>query len=334
MAEHDEPTYAHPIIGFRSWKVNQQQHLTGIAHASVWRPDRPKVSDCGRGHIHPVGDCGCGLYAYYQLKDTHQGYPIVGVVIGKGHTELHQKGFRTEEAVIVAVAPSKTKHQALAQQIASTYNVPCVTIDQLETIATQYGEIFNWETFNQQQQQIPSSNPFKNSPLIKTLTNIATTVTLMFLAWVVFVTFNVAISDLSDMDTIPVKEKGTGKVLPDPSPKLFTAVHGNEGDWHVAPLKAWRRPQDQQWLMSFAVGSGASIPLTARTQTQQLQWARDVLIHHQQGSQSNRRLFTWTINILVGIIVGFCLLMFAGYGYIKLYERWQRRSATRAANVP
>lgn len=126
--------------------------------ATEWRPGAMRaVCNAGCDHSAPDPDCECGLYAYYLTLARDQrvaidSYPsassgkIWGVVSARGMTQLHERGFRSEEMRLVALIEpmdvyldADERHNeydlTLIRNLAKEYGVP---------LLSGYGELREW----------------------------------------------------------------------------------------------------------------------------------------------------------------------------------------------
>jgi hypothetical protein len=91
------------MTGRGSWHpgVNEAQCANDSAHAPPVEYDEKKGAECG-----------CGFWAYWNIKDapdwTSNVMPVAGVIKGTGRVLIGEKGFRCQKAAIVALAPAIT----------------------------------------------------------------------------------------------------------------------------------------------------------------------------------------------------------------------------------
>jgi hypothetical protein len=141
----DVPTYASAALGFRCWSLSGTTLRSVGVGLSAWHPGT-NVGYCSE-HTEPEQECQCGLYAYHSLGDaldlTVDG-DLVGVVAARGALQVHAEGFRSEQAVIIALAiPHRSPSQAVQLQalaVAERYGVPLVALDQLAALGAQFAE--------------------------------------------------------------------------------------------------------------------------------------------------------------------------------------------------
>lgn len=95
------------ITGVRAFKTDWLGRLTGISQTdSVFTPEVNKAQ-CYLCSTKDMASCVCGFYAYFRDQDNSfmGGENIGGVIEGTGRTVLGPKGFRTENAKLVALFP-------------------------------------------------------------------------------------------------------------------------------------------------------------------------------------------------------------------------------------
>jgi len=119
-----ETVFSQGVLGYRYW-VLRAGYLSSVVQAQRWPTallnGRCVVED---SHLPPETDCQCGIYAYFDEKrlkqsilgsfytwdhfwgaDDYKPFKVVlGIVVGRGKTELYQDGFRSEEMQILALS--------------------------------------------------------------------------------------------------------------------------------------------------------------------------------------------------------------------------------------
>lgn len=165
-----EPDLTTEVIGYRQWRVTVELELRA-AHKSTQKwtrgdntavciPDNDALTGRPRKACKhsPSEDCNCGIYALHDPSDFWYGKggskngrlgfalssdtdPLVsGVIIAWGALQVHHGGFRAQHARIVALAlPESPRDAAVARAAASAYAVPCVPIEELPGIASEFG---------------------------------------------------------------------------------------------------------------------------------------------------------------------------------------------------
>jgi hypothetical protein len=165
------------VVGYRTWSldghklgsrnrgtyrwtlgVNKAQCLasrhTAVLRAShpvlgepAWAGTVPEAIPPDTGHKAPHPDCGCGLYAVYDLAQadrfTADGDQVYGAVVAWGAIEAHWDGFRAEYAkpVVLAYHPDQPyRHVQIVKALAGEFGLPLVEVDQLEEAALDHGQ--------------------------------------------------------------------------------------------------------------------------------------------------------------------------------------------------
>lgn len=166
-----DPDLTTEVIGYRQWYVTPELKLRA-AHmrTQVWLPGdntaqcqrtekldrygRPK--ECKPCREAPTSKCECGFYALHSPSDFWYGKPatslwasavspdtdlcISGVIVAWGALEVHHEGFRAQHARIVALAVPESRRDAIVVRAAATeYGVPCVPVNELPKIASEFG---------------------------------------------------------------------------------------------------------------------------------------------------------------------------------------------------
>jgi hypothetical protein len=119
-----------------SWTMNSWGGVTKVSEEET-----PKIAE----HTAPHPDCGCGLYVRYNLDRVIQdAFQIVGAVTVYGKIEAHKKhdGLRAEKSRIAAISSGidKKLYVLIAREIAKEYGVPYVPLNELENVASEYGQ--------------------------------------------------------------------------------------------------------------------------------------------------------------------------------------------------
>jgi hypothetical protein len=125
-----------PVRGLRQWTLKSPD-FRGDPHDAdlgtwpraplvgatgyAW-PDSVLEAQCGNGRSHQVpteadngNRCGCGFWGYWGMMElanggmfasSTSGLPVLGVIEGYGRVLLGEKGFRSQKAKIIALAPA------------------------------------------------------------------------------------------------------------------------------------------------------------------------------------------------------------------------------------
>jgi hypothetical protein len=161
--------FIHPVIGFRSWKLDAGRVCLAGRIANVpWEFDKPTEAICQEGffrkpraelgaHVSPHFDCTCGLHAYASQEALEANQiatqrSIFGAIIAWGTLIAHEYGFRAKRARPVALAfgPPRPDRNVvdlrrgewvtLAEKIAENYRVPIVPLEDLTAYAQTFGQ--------------------------------------------------------------------------------------------------------------------------------------------------------------------------------------------------
>lgn len=99
-----QQNFSGAILGFRKWEVNERDSLLmSVTNNKSWQSGVNFSEGC-HGHSPPGNDCHCGWNAYYTLEKSEKSYSgVLGAILGAGSTELHEDGFRSSEAQIIAL---------------------------------------------------------------------------------------------------------------------------------------------------------------------------------------------------------------------------------------
>lgn len=105
-----EPDFAFgSVAGARWWNLQLRGGIPelGGVHGPWTLGENIAKCRASRDHQVPDDDCGCGLWAYWQVPDALNphgfGRPVLGVIEGYGRTLIGAKGFRCEKARIAAL---------------------------------------------------------------------------------------------------------------------------------------------------------------------------------------------------------------------------------------
>ena len=188
--------YDKRIAGFRSWKVDEQSNLTGIAHRYPWPAGEEAVASCGLGPGAPHVGHRCGFNAFYRFSEweeqeagvyrkltsgrryamfTHGGVfdaatTVVGVVSASGRAILCETGWQSERARVEALIAYGTEMDALGGKvsvrplldaIAARYGVPVISPEEAEAFCSVEGlEVM--EPLTGEESELPAAeHPFR-----------------------------------------------------------------------------------------------------------------------------------------------------------------------------
>lgn len=99
-----------PLIGFRRWKVTTTGVLTAVAMQSPWNKGE-NLAVCKQipasDHDSPGAGCFCGFNAWFDYDEANREYDspgtVLGVIAGAGNMRIHEVGFRSEKAQVLAL---------------------------------------------------------------------------------------------------------------------------------------------------------------------------------------------------------------------------------------
>lgn len=142
-----------PILGFRSWQLSDNYLYP--AAVRVWKEFDDEAleptdleesglewnkginysyciqdSEPWEGSPHTHHDCG--FNAFFELEqainNSFNGQIVTGACAGAGRVELHETGFRAEQAQVLALLASDEKEFDVLKTVAKNYNVPLFKI--------------------------------------------------------------------------------------------------------------------------------------------------------------------------------------------------------------
>jgi hypothetical protein len=126
-----------------------------------WR-DAEKIGVCKKGgHAVPDPDCGCGLYARYELEvaiNDHTSGPdmsvhtsVLGAVLGTGDVLLHNGGWRSQYARIVGFDGDHLdeRFRPSLQRLAAKLEVPVLSSERLLQVAMKKGRVISKSQFQE-----------------------------------------------------------------------------------------------------------------------------------------------------------------------------------------
>jgi hypothetical protein len=141
------PDLIEPVVGFRQWRLTDGG-LRSLTRDQTWR-EATLVAYCpaGRhaGEPPPVGDCSCGIYAWYapspRTASAGTSDYVTGAVVMWGALELHATGMRAQCCRIVALALplSRWRKRERLVRAAAELSVPAVPHRALRTVAHEHG---------------------------------------------------------------------------------------------------------------------------------------------------------------------------------------------------
>lgn len=144
-AQHGEPNYTgndKTLLG----QLNSPQYSN--AKGGSWTKDMVAVCGNGNDHKAPAQDCSCGLYCYYDLKESnstghsYSGSEVYACVSVEGTLEAHTTGMRVEKMTVEAIyALSYAGLNALCQALQiAFFPVESYNRDQFLMACKEYGD--------------------------------------------------------------------------------------------------------------------------------------------------------------------------------------------------
>jgi hypothetical protein len=149
------------VSGLRQWTLNgpdfsldphgaeQNWPLAPLTGATGYQwPPGVLEATCNNGHQHvpPVEKLpdgtrdGCGFWAYWDMAGlaghraatSGRGLPVLGVIQGYGRTLIGERGFRSQKARIIALAPAFTIQAEVSLKSQSSWDAPHSPADHFE----------------------------------------------------------------------------------------------------------------------------------------------------------------------------------------------------------
>lgn len=165
--------FTEPIHGVRTWEVvdgpDGEPLLCGWAVNQVWPPGEryraacvarsfPRMRVRGRlrePHLAPHPDCSCGIYAYHPARldarrelvdklSRCESSGVIGAIEAWGRLEVHEQGFRAEQARPVVLYRCGTPWEASRDsfaRLAEAYGVGIVELDDISELRGALAEL-------------------------------------------------------------------------------------------------------------------------------------------------------------------------------------------------
>jgi hypothetical protein len=140
----DEPLVPGPLYGLRTWAIVSEdghERLAGPHKGVQWPPgDGWFAATCTSGnHRPPERDCHCGVHAWHPTRANAKRVlasrrELAGVVEARGAIELHEDGFRAEEARPHALVASRERSAKLVRRLAESYHAQVVEVSRPEDL--------------------------------------------------------------------------------------------------------------------------------------------------------------------------------------------------------
>ena len=134
----EAPLVPTPVYGLRTWTVRGDSPDERLAGA--YRDEAPwpaggawlEASCPGpEGHRAPAPQCSCGVHAWHPRQRAARRIfaarrEVPGIVEARGVVEVHEDGFRAEQARPYALFLTPGRNAALAHRLGEAYQVPVV----------------------------------------------------------------------------------------------------------------------------------------------------------------------------------------------------------------
>ncbi len=147
----DVPLLPAEVLGYRTWRLGDDGGLASVVSVhpdarSAWTPG-DVVARCRHGHEAPHPGCTCGLYARYEPPDpcVDGGFganeAVYGAIVAWGAIDTTSTDFRAQHARIVGLAFWRMQtwhHTERVRALACGYGVPCVELDELAAVASEF----------------------------------------------------------------------------------------------------------------------------------------------------------------------------------------------------
>jgi hypothetical protein len=140
----DEPLVPGPLYGLRTWTIvsdEGRERLAGPHKGVEWPPgDGWFEARCPSGrHRPPERDCGCGIHAWHPTRASAKRvlasrFELAGVVEARGAIEVHEDGFRAEEARPHALVATRDRSAKLVRRLAASYHAQVVEVRRPEDL--------------------------------------------------------------------------------------------------------------------------------------------------------------------------------------------------------
>jgi hypothetical protein len=134
----DEPLVPGPLYGLRTWAIVSQdgrEWLAGPHKGIEWPPGEEWFeARCLSGrHRPPERDCNCGVHAWHPTRASAKRvlasrFELAGIVEARGGIEVHEDGFRAEEARPHALVVTRNRSDKLVQRLAASYHAQVVEV--------------------------------------------------------------------------------------------------------------------------------------------------------------------------------------------------------------
>jgi hypothetical protein len=164
----EELFFSRPVIGYRSWGIDNDALVSEEAGGWRWRPG-VNVAQCplGLDHDAPAADCICGFAATHDSRDISATLADrLGLVAAHGRIMIHHNGFRAEEMVPLALAIDlhegrplfgetdsgastherqwREEQRRRLQRLSQRYSIPLVYDTALERHTAAHGQLIHY----------------------------------------------------------------------------------------------------------------------------------------------------------------------------------------------
>jgi hypothetical protein len=132
-----EPLVPGPLYGLRTWNValeDGRERLAGLHHGGEWPPGDGWVdARCALDGTHrpPLRDCECGIHAWHPTPKSARTVfashrQVAGVIEARGAVEVHEEGFRAEQARPHALVAARDRNVKLVRRLAEIYGTAVI----------------------------------------------------------------------------------------------------------------------------------------------------------------------------------------------------------------
>jgi hypothetical protein len=137
---NDTPLLPTPLYGLRTWTVVGERGaelLAGPQQRTTWPAGGAWLdAACARSPEHqpPAQDCGCGLHAWHPARRSARRVlasrrEVAGIAEARGIIELHEDGFRAEQARPRALVLVPGRNAPLVRRLADAYDAEVLEVD-------------------------------------------------------------------------------------------------------------------------------------------------------------------------------------------------------------
>jgi hypothetical protein len=142
---NDTPLLPTPVYGLRTWAVVGERGaelLAGPQQRTTWPAGGAWLEAvCARAPEHrpPAQGCGCGLHAFHPTRRSARRVlasrrEVAGIAEARGAIELHEDGFRAEQARPRAFVLPPGGNTRLVGRLADAYGAEILEVDRADTL--------------------------------------------------------------------------------------------------------------------------------------------------------------------------------------------------------